>query len=357
MAQDVRVLDCGDNWHKLSIGPGWNIADMKSAIDDLLRIQPKDQHMYLTGDTEELHDEQELDRVSLYELVRDRGLPEGDVSFTKRSHVQAKWYAKVQLNPLSFNVHAPDEVRKDRDLLMLALTTNGMALEFVEEPMREDRDLALTAVLNTGKALQFVKEVYRDEEEFVMEAVKNYGLAMQFCASRLRKDKNLALVALENDGWALHWIAEELKGDRDCVLAAVRNVGRALMYAAEEFKDDDEIVTAAVERDGNALEFAAERFKGNGNIVLKAVRQNGDALKYAHTELRMHRTMLHVATDGRYATRSNDPMIFSPVRTTQTMVTWTWEELTEWHKTEGNFDFLKPKHPDKLDFDLILPPS
>lgn len=353
---DISVWDCGENHHLIHAAPGWTVAELKDELASVIGCLQEDQHIYLAGDKKELDDTQNVERHELYQIWKRRGLPEGEISLTRRSHRQHKWYKKVQKNPMSFNYTAPEEVRKDFDLLKIALSANGMALELVEEPMRIERDLALIAVQQDGEALQFAKERYRDEPEFVVEAVKCKGSALAYCSYRLRSDYQIVEIAVRQDGWALHWAHEDLQADSDIVLVAVSQAGRALCYAAEDLRDNREICLAAVNQDGFALEYVSDRLKADGNVVLQAVRQNGESLKHADESLRTHRTLLHVATVPKYFGTHHGPLLHNPKRATKTLVTATWEELLEMHKDAPDIDLTTRPKSEKLPYELQIMP-
>jgi len=115
-------------------------------------------------------------------------------------------------------------------------------------------------------------EELKKDREVVLAAVQQEGDALFYAAEELKKDLELVLAAVQQDGSALKYAAEGLKKDREVVLAAVQQDGGALQYAAGEVKRDRELVLAAMQQDGRVLQFAAEELK-NDQELLRSFRQ------------------------------------------------------------------------------------
>ena len=71
----------------------------------------------------------------------------------------------------------------------------------------------------------------RADFEIVMAAVTQNGMALQFAAEFLRGNREIVMAAVASDGMALQFASHELKKDDDVVLAAVMQNILALQYA------------------------------------------------------------------------------------------------------------------------------
>lgn len=60
----------------------------------------------------------------------------------------------------------------DRETVILAVTSNGLSLEYANEQFKEDNYIALQAVKNNYLAFQDCSELLRSDEEFIYEAYK-----------------------------------------------------------------------------------------------------------------------------------------------------------------------------------------
>ena len=97
------------------------------------------------------------------------------------------------------------------------------------------------------EALQFATEELKGDHEIVMTAVSQDGLALQFATEELRGDREIVMAAVSQHGGALQFATEELKADREIVRTAVSKTGWALEYASKDLKEDEEMLQHALE--------------------------------------------------------------------------------------------------------------
>eukprot|EP00927_Polykrikos_kofoidii_P049819 TRINITY_DN43829_c0_g1_i1.p1 TRINITY_DN43829_c0_g1~~TRINITY_DN43829_c0_g1_i1.p1 ORF type:complete len:340 (+),score=75.68 TRINITY_DN43829_c0_g1_i1:54-1022(+) len=314
MALQLVVHDYKAGAMKVKVGLTWTVLELKNELEFQLKIPPHRQHVYVV--TDELMDDWNVD-VALTERS-----PPGGPQVSELWHREpelAEWLDKIKVNPKAFNGRAPNSVRADRDICRLAVTCNGLMLEYADIHLMGDKEVVMAALQQNGTAIKFAKLSLRSNKDVVMVAVQQNGLALSFASKELKGDRDIALAALAQDGWALHWVSEELQNDRDVILAAVRNKGRSIMYAGKWALSDRELVTESVKQDGLALEFVDESLLSDATVVMWAVRSNRDALKFADPQLRENRHMLYVAA-GRSKAPYNS----------------TFESLCAWH--EANMD-------------------
>jgi len=107
------------------------------------------------------------------------------------------------------------------------LRRDGLSLRSEPREVRADPQLCMVAVSANGLALQFVASETKDR--VVHAAVSNNGLALQFAPARCRCDKELVLAAVSRNGMALQFAALEMHQDTDVIAAAVRQNPKAMM--------------------------------------------------------------------------------------------------------------------------------
>ena len=71
--------------------------------------------------------------------------------------------------------------------VLVAVSSNGSALQYASAQRRQDRALVLTAVARNGRALQAAAPHLWDDEEVVRVAVANDPTALALASPRLRK--------------------------------------------------------------------------------------------------------------------------------------------------------------------------
>lgn len=204
----------------------------------------------------------------------------------------------------------------DKDVVLVAVKQNGMALQFASDEMKVDRDVVLTAVKQNGKSIRYTSlrdlpivmeaiqsngsslaelpyELKRDRA-VVLAAVKQNGIALQFAAHNLLKDRLLVLEAIQSNGESIKY-APAFKADKELILIAVKQYGLALQYASPELKSDSEVVLAAVKQNSYALQYASPELKANREVVLAAVTKYGIALDYASPALKEDKELISIA--------------------------------------------------------------
>ena len=92
--------------------------------------------------------------------------------------------------------HAAEELKGDREIVMTAVSKNGMALQFATEELKGDREIVMAAVSQHGMALQFASEELKGDREIVMTAVSQDGWALNFATKDLREDEEMLQLAL-----------------------------------------------------------------------------------------------------------------------------------------------------------------
>ena len=138
--------------------------------------------------------------------------------------------------------------RSSIHMCMLAVTENGLALQFVAENWRTLRtDVTLRAVQQNGLALRYALAPTTGVKEVVFAAVRQNGNALQYATHYrlLNDDYDLVMEAVKNKGGALRWAGWFKQHNRNIVHAAVVNDGSAIEYASEELQADPEIRAAA----------------------------------------------------------------------------------------------------------------
>ena len=91
-------------------------------------------------------------------------------------------------------------------------------------------------VAENGEALRDAPDELKNDREVVLVAVAKYGAALEYASKDLKNDKEIVMVAVAHKAYALKYASAELKNDKEVVLAAVAQDGRALEYASDEVK-------------------------------------------------------------------------------------------------------------------------
>ena len=111
-------------------------------------------------------------------------------------------------------IHAPDELRADREIVLLAVRNVGQALHCASPALQDDREVVLTALTNDATALQYASKYKQNDREVVTFAVSRNGAALQWASEELRSDRQVVLAAVLNDLGCIRFADPGLQNDR-----------------------------------------------------------------------------------------------------------------------------------------------
>jgi hypothetical protein len=86
-----------------------------------------------------------------------------------------------------------------------------LAFAYASEDLRKDKEFMLLAMQQNGLALQYAPEELQNDYEIVLTAVKQNGLAIAYASEDLRKDSKIGLEAMKQDLFAPGSASKELK--------------------------------------------------------------------------------------------------------------------------------------------------
>ena len=126
---------------------------------------------------------------------------------------------------LSFEF-ASSRLKNDRNYVKKIISIKPLAIRFTN--YIDDKELALLAVSKNGLALAHLSDRLKDDEEIVMTAVGNNGKSLQSASKRLKLDKRYLIQALKSDNSYYYIMVErdykmfniDLK-DKDILNAAI----------------------------------------------------------------------------------------------------------------------------------------
>lgn len=167
------------------------------------------------------------------------------------------------------------ELRADKDILMLALDTRWQPFVFADASLRNDKDVVLKALKHSRKVVSCLTNKIRKDREFVKEMLRvNPDCIIYF--PNFAIDKELAKHIVQSNRPNLQYLSEEHRKDLEVVLLAVQhcwqNVHGALCM-------NNDIAKAAVSGSWQMLDVIPAEFK-NEELFNIAFQQNKWAINY-----------------------------------------------------------------------------
>lgn len=192
-----------------------------------------------------------------------------------------------------------DDLRRDHEIVLAAVSLDGIVLKNVVDELKRDREIVTAAVRENGAALRFADPCFQADAEVVRAACQQDGLALQHAAHVARADLALVLNAVRQTPKAFSFAAESLQSDYSFALQAVRSRPQVFQYLPVRFQQDREVLLAAVKDFPLALHLEAiseggKLFKDR-KFILEVMKLNGCAIAYAAEDLRTDPLVLEVA--------------------------------------------------------------
>eukprot|EP00759_Apiculatamorpha_spiralis_P029870 PhF_6_TR31821/c0_g1_i1/m.47017 len=140
------------------------------------------------------------------------------------------------------------------------LSNNGLLLQHTPEDVRSDKQLVLIGVKQNGIALQYVCEVLRNDQDVVLEAVKNKTESVTYGGTSILADTEFGLTCTSNNSRTLRYFP---KTSQEAIIKAACQRGAPWMM-------DYDFVIQAVEVDGSVLDFVSFEMSQNKEIRVAA---------------------------------------------------------------------------------------
>jgi len=66
-------------------------------------------------------------------------------------------------------------LKKDKDLVLAAVTQNGEALEWANDNMKKDKQVVVAAVSQNGFALEYAHDTMKADKDVILAAINQLG--------------------------------------------------------------------------------------------------------------------------------------------------------------------------------------
>ena len=226
--------------------------------------------------------------------------------FLKQDHFSCRFLSTQQINdpelrPLLLNSILNSQVTlnfftqncplvNDYEIVLRAVTKNGLMLRYAGKALRQDRNEVLSAATQNACALQFAP-TFKSDRPFIESVVKMNGLALEHASKSLKSDREVVLAAVTQDGMAIHHAAKQLRMEREVLLVAVQSSEQLFCQLYDENKNK-RMVVELVSQKGSLLKVAPDVLRNDREVVLAAIGNDVTAFAYASGVLKNDREVL-----------------------------------------------------------------
>lgn len=176
--------------------------------------------------------------------------------------------------------YLPTRYRRDDDVLNDVVSAQPFCLRFLHPDTDLNKSRASSAVKAEPLCLLFCGK-FRGDKDVVVDAVSGDGMCLVYADESLRDDRDVVLEAVRDNGAAMQFASETLKRDREFVLACIGADHNSFLHVDDSLQEDDELVAGVLSRGKGMLAFVPERFRKSYNTVHYAVKHDPMNLQYA----------------------------------------------------------------------------
>lgn len=127
----------------------------------------------------------------------------------------------------------------DKALMTLVVNYSGHYLKLVSNELKKDVDVVSVAVERNGCALEYASEDLRSNKEIVEKAIKKEPYAYKYIGKGLENDEDIAFLAVsESRSRVLHLLPPEMRDNAKICKKAVSNDISSLEHVSKRLKDD-----------------------------------------------------------------------------------------------------------------------
>jgi len=211
---------------------------------------------------------------------------------------------KKNIDVLEF---ADDSLIDDKLFMLENIKKRGYLLKFASRRLKKDKELVLAAIDYNTEYLQYADEEIKRDMDFILKLrhYTNYDV-MEYISKSLKDNKDFFSILFKKDKYkyytSLDYTSERLKKDRDVVLLAVKHASSNIRYADKSFLSDREIVLLGITKNGSFLKYVDKKFFDDKEIITKAFDDNRESLHFASDTLKNDKIfMLKLVNDNGYA--------------------------------------------------------
>ena len=142
----------------------------------------------------------------------------------------------MEINPNNYKYLAsyhPD----NKEMLKTALKNSSTSFDYID-PNLLDKELVLEAVkINPGILNTYNGNKYNDDRDIILEAVKTDGLALRFASNELKDDFEVVLTAMKNNVYAFSEASERLHDHYGLAIMAAQDISN-IRFISTDLRSD-----------------------------------------------------------------------------------------------------------------------
>lgn len=166
---------------------------------------------------------------------------------------------------------------KDKDVAMMAVMVDGLALKYFKKYFGNDEDIILTAISRNKQAYFMIDSDLQLEEKYILSAIKFWPSIINDMHIDIRNNKKYFLYAVSLYPSAVEKASSIMKSDRDVISMAVSK-GYSLSKVDKVFRNDKNIVMKSVSRDGHEIKYASIELQSDMDVCIASLNSRSGVI-------------------------------------------------------------------------------
>ena len=184
----------------------------------------------------------------------------------------------------------PKWVTQDEEMMVIAAKRNIALLQFADDSLKNNQVFMMSVIQIDGIAIKYASERLRKDPAMALVAVSQNGLALEYLKD-FANDIDMVIKAIRQNPMAFQYASEELRAKGKILMIALRQpisnyFSSPLEHAHPDHKRNRMVVSTAINQYAGALEFADPILKRDRGVVMDAAQQDESVLKFADPSIR-----------------------------------------------------------------------
>lgn len=193
----------------------------------------------------------------------------------------------VKARPFSYLFDIHYNFRDDKEVILAAVSNNGLLLKYASPRLRNNPKIVEAAVRSHGEAFKFASNEIRNNKFSVIRFMAISPLVFNTLPDKIKQDPEIAYDALNMSSQRTDSNFIELSNNEDLIMNAMLYRPDAYKFASVDVMKTTRVAERALSMAGELIAFAPPDVRWNKKLVLLAMRTAPEtAYMYASDNLR-----------------------------------------------------------------------
>lgn len=194
------------------------------------------------------------------------------------------WFEVAKIGPLGAT-HIPEQLKED-SIFMYALMKKQPTVIFGMKSKNITKEMAIEIISQRGEYLEILPKNYRLERQINLIALDQNPMALEFCTEDIRKDYAIVEQVVKKNGETFKFAHNSLQTNKKLMKMAIQTYP-LIICDLDHFNDDFELGVALINKKPSYLKHLSENLRNNEELVMMAYKLDPKVKRYASLGLQI----------------------------------------------------------------------